>query len=123
MVDITLTGPGRLSDWDSVVGKARDSGIDPNSLYVGTDGLVYGKTQSFIGTDGVTYAGGTWSILGNWAGDPSYKTGSPPGSPAGAAPGSSSSGGGYGPGGIVGGWPWWVFVLVIVGAVVLIREA
>ncbi len=108
MADITMLGNGVLKDWDSVTRKAADGGIDPNSLYVGIDGVVYGQ-QAGVG----------WVDMGRWGGDPSFKTGAPPT----AASSGSSSSGGYGPGGIVGGWPWWVFALVIVGAVILIREA
>jgi hypothetical protein len=120
-VDITLTGPGKLSDWNAVVAKAATSGIDPNSLYIGTDGLVYGKTQSFTGTDGTSYAGGTWSILGNWGGDPNFYTGAPPGVANG-----SPTGGAWGSGkGLFSlpSIPWWVWALIAVGVIVVIREA
>jgi hypothetical protein len=106
-VDITLMGPGQLSDWPSVLGKAAATGIDPNSLYVGTDGLVYGAQS------------GNWMILGSWGGDPAFKTGQPPSS------GRSSTGS---PGAALGLFslpsiPWWIWALLAVGVVVVIREA
>lgn len=101
-------GPGQLSDWASVVAKAQITGTDPNSLYVGTDGLVYGQQD------------GNWMILGSWGGDPAFKTGQPPS--AGPLPIGSPGGPG------LFSWhmpsiPWWVWALLALGVVVVIREA
>jgi len=119
---------GKLSDWNAVTAAAAMGGIDPSSVYIGTDGLVYGKTQSITGTDGKTYPGGTWGILGTWGGDPQFYTGAPPGpaNPTGSPANSifNSSG----PGLFNMQWPsmpsmpWWVWALLAAGVIIVIRR-